>query len=110
MSHYTMDEVCMTIKGGVLTDLRFGEHNAAFEKTTRAEIMKELLVSVEHGDNRTGARIWSDYHSEEPSTRLFLVLTAHGWKICDDYNTIIDALHTRSNTEFYYVNIDDDCF
>lgn len=107
---YTMDDVCIRMQGKKITDLRFGEHNVAFEKTTRTEIMKELLVSVEHGDNRTGARIWSDYHSEEPSTRLFLVLGSNGWEICDDYNSIIRAIHNRLITEFYYVNIDDDCF
>lgn len=109
MSEYTMDDVSIEMKGNEVVDIQVGKESTGFEKMTRDEVMKMVLASVGNGDRSKDAKVWSDYFSDEESTRLFLVLTGSGWKICDNYNLIIRALHDKRIGEFYHVNIDDNC-
>ena len=104
MSTYTLEDIAISMQGNEVEDVQVKDFDTCFEKMRRVDVLKLVSQAVHFGD--ANAHLWSDY-SEEASTKLFLVLSQNGWRICDNYNKLIHALHDRTVSAFYHINVED---
>ena len=101
---YTIEDMHISMQGNEVVDVQVKDLDTNFLQMTRVDLIQLVMQAVQFGD--VNAHIWSDY-SEEASTKLFLVRSMGGWRICDDFNKLIRALHDRTVTAFYHINVED---